>query len=378
MKNKIALFTWCYTAGAINYGQILQCYALQKYCKEQGYDVEVVKYRKIGYAEDFRLIPSKGRDRDRYEKEYKNKNYESQEREQAKRVNEFVNEYISFSRQCYSINDILEEIVDCDILLVGSDQLWNPLWIDWVYLLEFDDTSRKHISYSTSGICSDKKEYEKKIQRIAKGIERFEYVSVRETISKKILERYSDKNVFVALDPVFLLGKEEWEELIDVPIVDEPYVFAFYIGRIDPQKHLIHQVARKYGIQKIVYVKMEISDEVFNDLDIMVGIQNVGPKEFISLIRYAAAVCTDSFHAFAFSMIFHKEFYLMNRAYVHRDEASTSRWNELLESLGIGSRAANSRKEIMNLKEIDYESAENRLNTMIDESKSWLNNALQS
>lgn len=378
MNYKIALFTWCYTAGAINYGQILQCYSLQRYCQNKGFDVKVVKYRRLDDSEDPRLIPSKGEERDRYEYEYKNRNYEKQECGQAKLVNEFIKEYISLSQQCYSIDDILEEISDCDILLVGSDQLWNPLWIDWVYLLEFDDIHRKHISYSTSGICSNDQCYENAIRRITNGFEHFDYVSVREPISNKILRQYSDKNVFVALDPVFLLNKEEWDEMMDAPLITEPYIFAFYIGRIDPQKHLIHQVARKYDVQKIVYVKREISDEVFNELDIMVGIQNVGPKELVSLIRNATAVCTDSFHVFALSLIFHKEFYLMNRAYVPSDEASTSRWNDLLELLGIEPRVANSRNEIMKIKTIDYESVENRLNMMRDESKRWLNNALQA
>ena len=78
---------------------------------------------------------------------------------------------------------------------------------------------------------------------------------------------------------------------------------------------------------------MEISEELFNDLDIMVGIKNAGPEEFVSLIRFSAAVCTDSFHAFALSLIFDKDFFLMDRAYISSDEASTCRWNEILDLL---------------------------------------------
>ena len=195
MKKKIAIFTWCYTAGAINFGQILQCYSLQKHCKEIGFDVVVVKYRKLNDEEDIRQIPPKGKDRDRYESDYKDMHYENQESGQARLVNKFIDEHIEFTQQCYCEEDILEEINGCDVLLVGSDQLWNPLWIDCTYLLDFDNLQRKRISYATSGICSEKQAYKEHIKKIAGKIENFEYVSVRESISKRILKKYTNKKI---------------------------------------------------------------------------------------------------------------------------------------------------------------------------------------
>ena len=42
MKSKIGILTF---HNALNYGAVLQCYALQHYLQEKGHDVEVIDYR---------------------------------------------------------------------------------------------------------------------------------------------------------------------------------------------------------------------------------------------------------------------------------------------------------------------------------------------
>lgn len=371
MKNKIALFTWCYTNGPVNYGQILQCYSLQRVCTELGYEVNVLKYRKLQNNENIDDIPYKGAGRDAYEYAFKNKNIQSQLSKQVIRVNEFINENVKMTKQCYCIEDVLEEIDDSDILIVGSDQLWNPQWLDTIYLLPFKE-DKKRISYATSGIFFD----DEQAKGIADMIKHFDYLSVREPISKIILNRYIERDIFCALDPVFLLDSKNWDEIGGKEICDEAYVFAFFIGLIEPQKHLIRQVAQKYDVNKVIYIKMAASEEIFNDLSIMEGIEDAGPKEFISLIKHAVAVCTDSYHAFVLSVIYHKNFHLMNRAYVPLNEVSNERWDSVMRKLGIENRYSNSRSEIMNLSQIDYEKVENQLNYLREESREWLIKAL--
>ena len=184
----------------------------------------------------------------------------------------------------------------------------------------------------------------------------------------ELLKEYDTKDTYV------IGGESIYRQMLD--ICDEAYVFAFFIGLIEPQKHLIRQVARKYDVNKVIYIKMAASEEIFNDLSIMEGIEDAGPKEFISLIKHAVAVCTDSYHAFVLSVIYHKNFHLMNRAYVPLNEVSNERWDSVMRKLGIENRYSNSRSEIMNLSQIDYEKVENQLNYLREESREWLIKAL--
>ena len=245
MKNKIALFTWCYTNGPVNYGQILQCYSLQRVCTELGYEVNVLKYRKLQNNENIDDIPYKGAGRDAYEYAFKNKNIQSQLSKQVIRVNEFINENVKMTKQCYCIEDVLEEIDDSDILIVGSDQLWNPQWLDTIYLLPFKE-DKKRISYATSGIFFD----DEQAKGIADMIKHFDYLSVREPISKSILNRYIERDIFCALDPVFLLDSKNWDEIGGKEICDEalklfpeknfPYYYTgcYYFGVKDFKKSI--------------------------------------------------------------------------------------------------------------------------------------------
>ena len=374
---KISIFTWCYNNGPVNMGQILQCYALQYLCQKAGCNVKVISFRRLDENETKDVIPSKGVKRNSYEKEYKNRNVENQNTKQVINTCKFIHNNINLSEQCYSVEDILEEIEDSDLLLVGSDQLWNPLWIDPVYLLDFETGKKVCVSYATSGLFSESIMRLEDIRYIASKISKFKYVSVREPSGERILSLYSGKQIFNALDPVLMLNQMDCDEISTNYPIEEPYILAFYIGRIDPQKHLIKEVARINDVKTIVYVKMTYYEEQFNELDCMIGIDNVGPGELISLIKKASAICTDSYHAFVLSVIYHKNFYLMNRAYVPLNEVSNERWDSVMEKLGIEKRYSNSRSEIMNLSQIDYEKVENQLNYLREESREWLIKALE-
>lgn len=355
MKKKAAIFTWCHNCCLVNYGQILQCYATQELCKEYGLDVIVINYRNLKKFEKADDIPPKGRERDCYEKLFVDKYVERQDDIQVKRFVDFISANIRLSQQCYSIKDIKEEILDKDILIVGSDQLWNPLWFDPVYLLEFVETRQRCVSVATGGISSNKEVYSQILKRIAKGVERFDFVSVRESISRDILNSYTNKKIVDILDPTLMLGEDKWKVISQYKLIEGKYIFVYCLGKITPHKHILKEIARKYKTRKIVYIRMHYSSEQINNEGILEPVVDAGPREFLSLIRYASAVCTDSFHGFALSLVFRKDYYLLDRAYIARDEASNVRADNIMNKLKIPKRYANSKKELLKLESIDYE-----------------------
>lgn len=353
MKNRVAIFTWCYF-GKINYGQILQCYATQKLCEEYGFDVTIINYRPLKEFENIYNIPPKGIERDKYERQYKERYIERQDEKQVERFLEFIDQNIHLSSRCYSVCDIEEEIEDKDFLIVGSDQLWNPIWFDPVYLLEFAKKGQKCISIATGGISVNRKIYHPTFERIAKRIGSFEFVSVREAISKNILNTYTNKKIIDILDPTLLLDEVKWMRFCDNKLIDDEYIFVYYLGQLTPHKHILKEIAKKYNLKRIIYIKMHDSKEKINDEGIMEAVIDAGPKELLSLIRYSNVVCTDSFHGFVFSLIFEKEFFLMDRAYTSRDKVSDTREKNIIDSLKIGKRYANCKKDLIEIEAIDY------------------------
>lgn len=360
MGKKAALFTWCYF-GRVNYGQILQCYATQKLCEEYGLEVMVIKYRPLKEFEKIINIPPKGIEREHYEKYFKDRYIESQDVKQVERFREFISENICMSPQCYSIKDIEEEIEDKDILIVGSDQLWNPAWFDPVFIVEFARKKHKVISIATGGISINKKVYQPVLKRIAKGLEKFDFVSVRETVSREILNAYTDKKIIDVLDPTLLLDERKWRGLCAHRMVEEKYILAYFLGKLTPHKHILKEIARRNKIEKIIYIRMHDSDEEINNEGMLEPFVDAGPREFLSLIRSADIVCTDSFHGFAFSLIFEREFFLMDRAYTNTDEISGARETNVLNKLKIGNRHANSKKDLLVSESIDYISVKKAL-----------------
>lgn len=62
-----------------------------------------------------------------------------------------------------------------------------------------------------------------------------------------------------------------------------------------------------------------------------------GPWEFLSMIDGAEYVMTDSFHATVFALLFHKNFYVFDRQYVHK-QSQSSRITDLLALLNLSDR----------------------------------------
>lgn len=82
-------------------------------------------------------------------------------------------------------------------------------------------------------------------------------------------------------------------------------------------------------------------------------LRQIGPLEFITYIRNAKCVISNSFHATAFSLIFNKEFFVFNRT-----ENINTRMHDLLNILGIRKRLIINLKYLQNADIIDYNKIE--------------------
>ena len=101
---------------------------------------------------------------------------------------------------------------------------------------------------------------------------------------------------------------------------------------------------------------------------------DIGPIEFINLIKYAEYVCTDSFHGTVFSIINHKDFFTFSRYEKEVQESTNTRLVSLLKLLGLENRMNND--EIMNATIINYDDVDIKLLKLRENSLTYLKDAI--
>lgn len=347
---KILIATWCNNNGKTNYGQVLQAYALQKYLCDLDYQVEIINYINL-------VQPEKNSTR-------------------VKAFKKFVKRNIILTKVYRDIKELNEGLSDVDVLIAGSDQIWNPASLNNVYLLEFGKESIKRVSYASSGIFYEDEKNKNEIKHMADVLESYHAISVREEISASILDRYLTKKPEVVCDPVLLLCGDEWLKISKAVKIPEKYILCYVFGGIRNIQAILENYRIAFNAEKIVVISSNWFEEKISWKRIKY-IDWSGPSEFISLIEKSEAVVTDSFHGTAFSVIFKKQFINIIRYNENSNPHATGdRINNLLHQIGIESRKVFNVAELENKNMIDYEGVEERLNTFITESEKYLINAI--
>lgn len=212
----------------------------------------------------------------------------------------------------------LEKIADdYDCFVVGSDQVWNPFYLQCsdAFFMKFAG-SKPHSSYAASIGQSDLTGSEKRKYR--KLLETFTKISVREERGKEILRPLCRQNIHTVIDPTLLLGREEWDDVLEEYRVEGQYIFCYFLGNRAWHRRLAEYLKEKYQM-KIVSIPFGQGVYKREDIDFSSDfVWDAGPAEFLGLLKNAELVLTDSFHASVFSMIYHKNFYVVNRDKMNR------------------------------------------------------------
>lgn len=238
---------------------------------------------------------------------------------------------------------------------IGSDQVWNSKYLkvrdkDLILqerLLGFAKPNQR-ISIAASFSLQDIPDDDKRI--FFDELKLFPKILVREKQGKKIVqslgEQYGKKlDSVVVLDPTLLLTREYWDGLKSNVFPEKDYILEIFIC---PKSKLAVSVCDK--IQEQYHCKK------INILD-----TNSGPREFIELVSKARYICTDSFHAMAFSILFQKQFIIFERS--DKSQKNDSRFVTIFDTLKMNNRIATDRKEVeLIIKEkIDYEQVTSEL-----------------
>lgn len=277
----------------------------------------------------------------------------------------FKNFYLEtpHSKAVFDNDSISQCLKNYDCIICGGDQIWND-WNDWfvynaldIYCLKFVPESIQKFSYAPSVPLSKVRPIF--INRLSENLKQLDAISVREKSSVQILEKKTKKRVEVVVDPVLLLTKEQWAMEMHEVKIDDKYVFCYLLGESIENRNAVKEFASRINCKLLTLphiIDINEEDRYFGDIQDYTS----GPAEFLSLIKNADVIVTDSFHAAVFSMIFNKPFYVLERTTKVSGGSMGSRLADFLSEYGLISQKIEVDKleEVCQIPNIDYSYSE--------------------
>lgn len=358
---------------------MLQAYALQRKICNWGYNAEYINYRFKELSPSFskRLWTRIKRLRI-YFLQYKYYSikvaYSSKMAIRKEYYKNFYEKYIRTSTKQYAtLQELESQPPEYDVYIVGSDQVWNPnlSCATPAYYLSFVKDNKKKASYAPSLGVTVLTSAQK--QKMAGYIQQFNYLSCREMTGAKLLKSISNRNVLHVLDPTLLLEQTRWEEIAISPVISKPYILCYFLGDTKHPREFVRQLENKTGI-KAYYIPCSPLD-----MSQKTSIYDVGPAEFLGLIRHASYVCTDSFHGSVFSIIFKRQFYSFCKRADAEKGSDNSRIKELMKFTGLLTRLITPGQSISEEEsKIDYMLVESYIKPIKKRSEVYLLEILHS
>lgn len=318
--------------GYNNYGNSLQNYALQEYLKKYADTVDTIwhspherlsEFWKWGNKEEIKFLIN----HDSFRKEVKS-GIRAWELARRARGMDFSQRYIDIR---YDVNQLKTVADEYDYFVVGSDQVWNPMNKDIdIAFLDFCD-SCKRISYAASIGAESIPDNLK--ARFTEGFSSMHAISVRESKAVEIINDLTGINATLVLDPVFSVDENKWRSISQRPywLGNQKYLFAYFLSEL-PDK--VVKFANDHG-----YEIIKCFDRSSIDRYIM------SPEEWLYLLGNADFVCTDSFHATAFSIIFDRKFLVFPRKGGEENRQMITRIESILSTFDVSDRLVNVNNE---------------------------------
>ena len=275
----------------------------------------------------------------------------------------FTDKYIRTSYE-YGFKDELDK--KYDYFIIGSDQIWNPHWVNNNDIFLGCVSPNKRISFAASfGVSEipiDKTEYFKN------GLNRMAHISVRENAGAKIVKELTGKEVSVVLDPTLTLKGDYWSKFCQKPVwyTKEKYILVFFLSKLpDLARIEIERIAEENNF-KIIDLMNESKKDYYTS----------SPEEFLFLIRNAVLVYTDSFHCTVFSILFNVPF--VNCSRENAGMNMDSRMDTLLGLFGMQDRKTDKSKNytVINPLELNYPDVEKILESEREKARQYLLKAL--
>lgn len=351
-----------------NYGSALQAYALQKRIEQLGAKASVVglneQKKRCCLGRLIRQFYYALKPEVNYNIFYRMKRVLDQGKLRSRK--DKINEFVDKNLRIISVDECKKKVESNPkaVLLAGSDQIWNLVnsnTINGCYLFDFIQ-GKNNLKFSYAVSVGLKEFTNDQIQYYKRALSDFRCISIREkNAADMFAQMFHETPVRNDVDPTFLHGRQFWEKVASKRMHNKEYVFVY---ELRPDKKVI-QIARKIAKEKkldIVYIGQFATRHI--------GVRDVldaGVEDFLSYIKEASAVVTNSFHGTVFSFIFEKPFVSV------RISTTSSRVENLLKLTNLESQLIDSVDGYSMIdKEISFENAKKLLADKITSSENYL------
>lgn len=355
LSKKIGLLT---IHDTLNYGSLLQTYALYQAIQSMNLDVELIDYKceKIQKREStFEL-----RDNLNLQGLVKHFMWHKALKEKHLAFWNFMNCHMKIS-DAYNKYNIGKTNAIYDVFVVGSDIVWgtNITGHDFTYFLDFANKGKRKIAFSSSiGTKWPQEDYD----QIATLLNIFDEISVREQLASDWIKEVTGRDVKVTCDPTMLLTTDFWNGIVDESILPSQKYVLIYLTTSN-KKNI--EDAKKYASEHNLDVLF------INFYKPIKGVRNIKPvsiEQWIALIKNAEVIFSASYHGLLFSLYFHRPVFFYNRG-------EKSRMISLAEELRIKHREGNA-ENLESNKPIDFTYVDEKMREKRDYSWDVLKSAL--
>ena len=342
---KIGLITFYNTIG---YGTILQAFATKKIIEGLGYECDILPYYNK-YMERAFSVKHTSVIHDSYVllSEFI---LLLTELPRKRKFHQFRD---SFAQKPYLNRTDMEALNEkYDIFLCGSDQLWNYNITDMddVFMLSFVHNNKKKRAFSTSFGLTCVEDNKKAVYE--KYLKEFYKVALREKQGQELFKKLTQNDAELVLDPTFLYGQYGWSQLASTITAKEKIKYILvYQMIISKELVQVAEYIRKETGYKVIWIPFPYGKGCKCNIKL-----SAGPLEWLSLIKNAELVLTNSFHGVAFSIIFNTQFYCLISEKLTK---TASRMASMLKLFNLDSRLIAEEKDICLADKINYEKVNN-------------------
>lgn len=292
--------------GISNYGSLLQAMATQQVIEDLGHTCEIIDYIRNdeSYMQHEKTLLK--RKPEWNDNPVKRMMYLAVRQPAGIAAGKYFEKaqkkYLHLSKRYTTWEQLDRDRPKADVYITGSDQVWGPVEngsYDSTYCLSFTEETDRRIAYAASFGHTDMTPELQEYYR--KWLSRYEYIAVREDSAAEILKNMGIRAVQV-LDPTLLLDAAYWSRYMQ-PVREGKYMLIYQLHN---DRKLDEYAEKAAAARKLPLIRISASLHQISRKGKFVWLPETG--QFLSYIKNAECLITDSFHGTAFAINFHTPF----------------------------------------------------------------------
>lgn len=230
------------------------------------------------------------------------------------------------------------------------------------YYANFDCMRGKSVSYAAS--FGDPTFTEQDYLTLNERLKNFKALGIREYNMLPYVREHVDVRSERTIDPTLLAEASLYDNLIAEPQMEEKYILLYSRRYNKNMEQYAEKLAKEKGVKLV-----EISIRAINAEKGHIMRYDAGVEEFLSLVKHAECVITNSFHGVIFAVQLRTPFYCFSR------EQGDTKIGEILNLFGLKNHIMVDGTEAVPDK-IDFDDVHSRIAEARKESEDYLKYAL--